>query len=242
MPFDAAAILTHLEAVTHERARREAAPGLAAQVHAVKDYQQRRFAHTYADLLAIPRYAGAARFFLEELYGPGDFQRRDAQFARVVPTLVRLFPQEVIDTVGHLGELHALSEQLDTRMGERLAGPVVDAASYARAWRATGDSAARERQVELMLVIGRALDRLVGSFVVRQSLRLMRGPAAAAGLGDLQRFLETGLDAFRAMKGAGDFLATVERRELELCTALFVTDPDSAADHAGWERLRAALP
>lgn len=241
MPFDAATILAHLHAVAGERAARDSAPELAARVQAVKEYQQRRFAHTYADLLSTPRYAGAARFFLEELYGPSDFEQRDAQFARVVPTLVRLFPPEVVETVGFLGELHALSERLDTQMGEALAGPAVDAASYARAWRVTGDSDARSRQVDLMLVVGRSLDRLVSSFVVRQSLRLMRGPAVAAGLGDLQRFLETGMDAFRAMRGAADFLGTVERRERTLGASLFAQDPDGA-DRAGWESMRSQLP
>ncbi len=58
----------------------------------------------------------AARFFLDDLYGPEDFTRRDEQFARVVPGLVRLFPQEIVGTVISLGELHALSEQFDTAM------------------------------------------------------------------------------------------------------------------------------
>ena len=82
----------------------------------VKRYQHRRFQHTYADLLASPRYARSARFFLDDLYGPEDFTRRDEQFARVVPGLMRLFPRELVGTVMSLGELHALSEQFDTAM------------------------------------------------------------------------------------------------------------------------------
>ena len=66
-------------------------PGLADKVEAIKRYQQPRFSHTYADLLASDRYAGAARFFLDELYGPGDFGRRDTHVSQVVPALVRLF-------------------------------------------------------------------------------------------------------------------------------------------------------
>ena len=46
---------------------------------------------------------------LDELYGPQDFSDRDAQFARVVPALVRLFPQELVETVAVLARLHALS-------------------------------------------------------------------------------------------------------------------------------------
>ena len=107
-------ILDLLSQVDAQRARRAADAALAARVRAVKHYQHERFQHTYADLLAQPRYAQATRFFLEELYGPEDFTRRDTQFKRVVPGLVRLFPREVVLTVQTLGELHALSETLDT--------------------------------------------------------------------------------------------------------------------------------
>jgi hypothetical protein len=55
----------------------------------------------------------------------------------------------------------------------------------------------------------------------------MRKPAQAAGLGDLQKFLETGFDAFGAMKGAAEFLAWVGERERALAAALFT--PDAAA-------------
>src|SRR5687767_7362757 len=92
-------ILGHLQTVAAERERRAACADLQRRVVALKAYQQRRFAHSYADLLATARYGPAARFFLDELYGPRDYSDRDAQFARVVPALVRLFPRETVDTV-----------------------------------------------------------------------------------------------------------------------------------------------
>ena len=73
-------ILQHLGAVRVERAARAADAALAERVLHVKRYQQSRFALTYADLLSHPRYAGASRFFLDDLYGPGDFSQRDAQY------------------------------------------------------------------------------------------------------------------------------------------------------------------
>src|SRR5256885_8184051 len=118
---DANSILNHLNAVDAERERRAASSGLAARVLALKTYQQRRFARTYADLLATSRYGPAARFFLEELYGPRDFTERDAQFVRVVPALVRLFPHDIVATVDTLAELHALSEMLDSETASHLA-------------------------------------------------------------------------------------------------------------------------
>ncbi|WP_428415749.1 FFLEELY motif protein [Methylibium sp.] len=226
---DAPAILRSLAAVEQERARRQAAPGLGEKVQAIKTYQQARFEHTHADLLASPRYVAAARFFLDDLYGPSDFSRRDAQFARIVPALVRLFPQEIVETVATLGELHALSESLDSTMAEALPLPVVDARAYAQSWQATGRRADREQQIDLMLEVGRSLDRYTRKPMLATSLRMMRGPARAAGLSDLQAFLERGLDTFKTMRGAAEFLAGIEARERALLAQLFSADPQAAA-------------
>jgi hypothetical protein len=193
-------------------------------VLAVKRFQHARFERTYADMLADRRYAQAARFFLEDLYGPHDFSQRDGEFARIVPALVRLFPREIVGTVEALAELHALSEALDGRMAqvvEDFADPCLSGAAYGRAWRAVGEPEARERQVALMLEVGAAIDRYTRKPLLRQTLRLMRGPAQAAGLSSLQRFLETGFDTFGRMGGAGDFLKTIAVRERALSAQLF---------------------
>lgn len=230
MSEEAQRILAQLDAVSRERERRAADPALGAAVVALKAYQQRRFARTYADLLASPRYAAAARFFLDELYGPKDFSQRDAQFARVVPGLVRLFPDEIVATVEVLARLHAVSEALDTTMATHLVGQTVDSCSYVRAWQLTGQPAQRDLQIECTLRVGRDLDRLTRKPLVRTSLHLMRGPARAAGLPALQQFLECGFDTFKAMGGASEFLGTVEARERSLAKALFEA---SAADASG---------
>ncbi|MEO6660104.1 MAG: hypothetical protein ABIN44_07310 [Burkholderiaceae bacterium] len=221
MSIAADAILAELHKVEAERARRRATTGLESKVQAIKRYQQKRFAHTYADLLASPRYAAASHFFLEELYGPGDFSRRDAQFARVVPTLDRIFPQELVDTVATLASLHALSESLDSNMGEHLMQLEVTGPAYVRAWQATARADDRERQIALTLEVASSLDRLTRKPLIRNSLRLMRGAARATGLGDLQRFLESGFETFRAMRGAKEFMSIVDERERSLCRTLF---------------------
>lgn len=221
MAADAQAILSQLAIVRSEREARTADSALGATVRALKAYQQQRFSRTYADLLASSRYAGASRFFLDELYGPQDFSERDAQFARVVPALVRLFPQELVETVAVLARLHALSETLDSTMGRHLLGRQVDRSTYAEAWQLTGRAEAREEQIRLTLAVGRDLDRLTRKPLLRTTLHLMRGPARAAGLPALQQFLETGFDTFRAMSGAEEFLAIVGARERALAAALF---------------------
>jgi len=223
-------MLADLREVDRQRALREAEPGLAARIEALKRYQQRRFANTYADLLDTPRYEQATRFFLQELYGPGDYTRRDAQFARVVPTLTRLFPVEVVATVGKLARLHAISEQLDTHMAQCLGGGAITAVQYAQAWRACGEAALRQQQIDLTLAVGESLEQLTRKPLLRQALRMMRGPATAAGMSELQRFLESGFDTFRAMRGAGEFLQTVRTREEALMRALFRPDACPTGD------------
>lgn len=223
-------MLAHLREVEHQRALRAAEPPLAERVEALKHYQQQRFARSYADLLATPRYANATRFFLEELYGPGDFSRRDAQFARVVPALVRIFPAEVVATVGKLARLHAISERLDTHMGQHLSTPHIDAAAYVDAWQRCGEPGQRQLQIDLTLAVGESLDKLTRKPLLRQALRMMRGPAVAAGMAELQTFLETGFDTFKAMRGAGEFLDTVRQREERLARALFAADAKAIAD------------
>jgi len=220
-------ILDHLNTVAALRAQRAADPALAGRVQALKAYQARRFEATYGDLLAHPRYQGAARFFLQELYGPQEFAARDTQFSRIVPALVRLFPADLVATIATLGELHALSESLDDGTARQLPRLPPDAPAYAQAWLAAGRAPARELQIALTLRIGEAMDRYTRNRLLRTSLRLMRGPAQAAGLSDLQQFLEAGFDAFGAMKGAVEFLRWVGQRERALAAALF--DPGAAA-------------
>jgi hypothetical protein len=227
-PTTSAAILKDLAAVNSERQLRAGDAAWAARVEAVKRYQQRRFELTYADLLTHPRYAGASNFFLNELYGPSDFTQRDAQFARIVPALVRLFPAEVVGSVQALAALHALSEQLDSRMGQAIDGEPVDAVSYAKAWQLCGDKPGRERQIALLEQVGHALDGLTRNPLLRHSLRMMRGPARAAGMSALHAFLEAGFDTFRGMRGADEFLRMIGERERSLATALFSVAPERA--------------
>jgi len=238
---EVALIADRLAAVAELRRARLADPALGVRVRELKAFQAERFRRTYADLLADRRHRDAARFFLDELYGPQDFADRDAQFGRVVPKIARVFPGELLGTVARLAELHALSERLDQAMaghlpmvpmmpampaapGEQAGSPAWGAlapADYVRAWQAVGDEPARRQQIALTTAIGQALEGYTRSRFIHATLRLMRKPAQAAGLGDLQHFLEAGFDAFASMRGAQLFLDTVNQRETRLMDALF---------------------
>src|SRR5258705_12707633 len=62
--------------------------GIAAAKHRLRAWQNERFARTYADLAAQPRYKAAVHFFLTELYGDKDMSARDADLERVLPLMI----------------------------------------------------------------------------------------------------------------------------------------------------------
>ena len=204
---------------------RAASPGLAARLDRLASWQARRLDATYADLAQSARYAPAIAFFRSDLYGPGDFSRRDADLARVAPVMTLALPSRVIATVAAAMELSALSHELDRALLARLdpAAPL-SVAAYCDAYRALANRTERERQIALIVEVGRALDRYVRKPLLRATLAAMRYPAYAAGLGALQSFLERGFDAFQAMGGARKFLAVIEERENALLNAIFAGD------------------
>jgi hypothetical protein len=207
----------------HEK--RAASAELAAALDRLAAWQTRRLNSTYADLAADPRYARATAFFGSDLYGPGDFSRRDADLARVVPLMAKVLPQGMIATISGAMELSALSRELDRALlGKLPPDKPLSVATYCAAYRALANRDARERQIELIVAVGRALDRYVGKPLVRSALAAMRQPARVAGLSALQDFLERGFAAFREMRGADEFLATVESRETALMNAIFSGD------------------
>lgn len=221
-------ILQNLALVEALRSERLGDRVLSRRVQLIKTYQQLRFKRTYADLLVSARYGLAATFFLDELYGPGEFAQRDAQFARVVPKLGLMMPGDVMSTVHDLARLHAISEALDSAMARCLERDVLRREDYIRAWQQVGRRDQRELQLQLVLDLGKALDGFTRRAWIMAALRMMRGPAHAAGLASLQTFLESGLSSFRSMKGAAEFLDTVSCRETRLINAMFEASADAA--------------
>ena len=220
-----AELIRQLERARALHEERAASPELAAALDRLALWQSRRLYATYADLAREPRYARAIEFFQTDLYGPGDFSRRDADLARVVPLMVRILPEGVIATIADAMELSTLSRELDRALLEKLPTPApLSVATYCAAYRALANRGARERQIGLIVAVGRALDQYVGKTLIRSALAAMRQPARAAGLSALQGFLERGFAAFRQMRGADEFLAAVETREIAVMTAIFGGD------------------
>lgn len=218
--------------VSQLRASAAVRPELATAVVRIKAFQARRFAATYSDLLHSGPFMAAARFFLDELYSERDYSERDAQFGKIAGAIQRFFPAQVAETATALAELHALTEELDHAMaGAWLASEAVQPASsgdvsrYIAAWRNVGRPVDRERQLQVVLGIGHEMVRLTRTPGLRMMLRMMRTPAHAAGLGSLQKFLESGFDTFadlsRRREVAEAFLDTIQAREAALIASLF---------------------
>jgi hypothetical protein len=218
MASPTASLKRHLQALKELRGPGRAAPPRLAEL---KAWQSARLRATYADVAAQPRYRAATSFFLDDLYGPKDFSGRDQAMMRIVPTMTRILPASALQTAALAIELEALSEDLDQRAAAALAPGPIDAQSYAEAYRQGSRRAERERQIDLIVAVGERLDALVKRPLVARTLRLMRAPAKAAGLGDLQEFLERGFEAFREMHGADDFLALVRSRETGILSRIF---------------------
>jgi hypothetical protein len=225
--MDAAQTIRHsIERVTALRDSAQLEPALGAAVVCVKRLQAQRFAGTYADLLRQNSYRGATRFFLDELYGEHDFAQRDAQFARITDALQTLFPKPVVTVATTLAQLHLLTEELDFALADAwlACSDITDsdpfqALRYLRAWRQMGPSAERTTQLQMVVDTGHELERLTRLPGLRLMLKLMRRPALASGLGNLQHFLETGFDTFATLSrqpaGVNTFLGCVQQRETE---------------------------
>ena len=215
----------HLQTAKTLRQQANQVPACARQRLLLRQWQAARLARTYADLLASKRFGQCAQFFLSDLYGPKDFSSRDDEVERILPLMLTLLPLPALQTIAQAIEIDALTEQLDAAMVVQLErdGRIeqIDAAAYTAAYRCVGRRPDRERQIVLIRATGDALSRLARKSLLTGLLKLMRGPAHLAELGDLHAFLENGFAAFRRMGDASEFLDCIESRERKLFSNMF---------------------
>jgi hypothetical protein len=190
----------------------------------LQHWQRARLSRSYSDLEPLQGYRPAIHFFLTELYGGLDFRDRDQDLGRVMPVMIRFLPDATLATMSEAFELQAISLEFDMRMADWMARhdlPRLDMDGYCRTYRACDDRAGRERQIGLIRKLGYDLDTLVRKPLVNYLVRLLRGPAHAAGFGRLQEFLEAGLGAFRALPDATFFIETIHEREWTAMQRMF---------------------
>jgi len=192
-------------------------------------WQQKRLARTFDDLIQQDAYRPAVNFFLTELYGGLDFRERDLEMSKVMPVMRRFLPDKVLYIMSEAFELQAVSLEFDMEMAgymDRLDNPNLDMDRYCEVYRACSDKPGRERQVLLIRKLGYDLDRLVNKPLVNTLVRLLRGPAHAAGFGKLQEFLESGLGSFRALKDVQFFNEAIYQREWNSMQNLFAGEAE----------------
>lgn len=194
----------------------------------LRAWQARRLEASFADVLADPQMHAAGRFFLSDLYADRDFSARDRDVDRIMPVMVHLLPESLLRAARDAIELHALSHALDLRLVDamdRRRLERLDESRYGEVYREAGLPRLRRRQIALVVAVGRSLDAAVQRHGVHRLLRASRFPARAAGLSELQGFLERGFDAFARLGGAGPFLQRVARGEGEVSRRLFAGHP-----------------
>ena len=182
----------------------------------LQQWQRARIARSFQDLEQMKAYGPAVHFFLSELYGGLDFRERDQDMSKVMPVMIRFLPDRTLETMSEAFELQAISLEFDievaTEMARRGIGRL-DMQLYCDVRRACDDRAGRERQILLIRKLGHDLELLVDKPWINYLVRLLRGPAHAAGFGRLQEFLETGLVSFRALEDPAFFIETIYERE-----------------------------
>jgi len=197
----------------------------------VRRWQALRLEASFDHFLDDPRRRPAAQFFLSDVYNDRDFSRRDADIARVLPMMQRVLPGAMLGTLADAIELGVLTHAFDLRLAQMLEvlAPrqrVLDAALYAEAYRKAGLPRLRAHQIDLIARVGLGLAQALHTPGVGMLLKLSRGPARAAGLGELQGFLERGYSAFARLGDARAFIGEIEADERDVSRRLFDGDPD----------------
>jgi len=197
----------------------------------VRRWQALRLEASFDHFLRDPKRRPAAQFFLSDVYNDHDFSRRDADIRRVLPMMQRLLPNTLLATVADAIELGILTHAFDLRLAQVL-GEIaprrrkLDADLYAQAYRVAGLPRLRGHQIDLITRVGNGLGRALRMPGVATLLKLSRGPAKAAGLAELQGFLERGFAAFEQLGEVRGFIAEIEQDERDVAERLFGGGPD----------------
>lgn len=197
----------------------------------LRRWQAARLKRSFARFLDDPQRKPAAEFFLGDIYSDRDFSQRDADIARVLPMMQALLPKRLLGTVADAIELGALTHALDLRMADALGTLAprrrrLDEDLYAQAYRAVGYPRLRGRQIDLIQAVGGGFGRALDMPGVAALLAFSRGPARAAGLTELQGFLERGYAAFESLDDADVFVGEIQRDERASARRLFAGEPD----------------
>lgn len=225
--IDALGLLKDLQRTSRQRVK---GAGLDPQMALLRRWQAKRLTRTYTDLLQSARYAPACRFFLDDIYGAKDFSQRDADILQVYGLLQKFIPAQLLRPLTLAIAVHSLTHQMDQKVLDIMVGELgmtttMSQALYTEAYRRSNNFNDRVKQIEWIHQIGQNLDDIVRQPLTGPTVAAIRGPARAAGWGELVEFLDRGYASFKHMKGARQFLETVRTRERRALDKIYAHDP-----------------
>lgn len=210
-------ILHHLEKVKANRTD--------DRFHDLQAWQSERLLNTHIDLYRKPTFQPAMNFFKDELYNAEHFHRRNDQIIRALPLMCRTMPASILDIVSSAAELHSLSLDLDSLLLHFL--PLdreiqnLTLTEWCQAYRACDNRMERDRQLDLIELLGNELKHAVKKPMIRPLLNWATVPARMAGYQDIHQFVCHGYDAFAQLDNPDDFLQPVIQRERQLSEQWF---------------------
>ena len=193
----------------------------------LREWQSKRLANTYSDLMGKRRYALAGDFFLNDIYAARDFSQRDNDLEYLYDVMSSVLPKFMLTLVEHTIELNNLSNLLDAKLLSALREELdlrdeITPAMYTDGYRICDNYDERKLQIELILEVGKQVDMTTKIPLLGTALKMASGPAQRTGWGDVHNFLARGFRAFKQMRGAEKFLDTVEKREMHILDQIFM--------------------
>ncbi len=171
----------------------------------------------YADFQAQPRFYGLSEFFFSALYAPADFGLRNESFRRLHDWLTGLIGRDPVRVLAQSIELYELTESLDDDLALALRTMGVESGITRPAWEAAygqmGRWLDRQRQVDLLVDNGRALELACRVPLVHTELRLFRPAAGLLGWGHVVDFLLRGHEVITRARPIDPLLDAIAARE-----------------------------
>lgn len=232
---DAGRLLVNLRAslAHHQAVESQELPALLAYV---AGWQSLRLARTHHDMLVDPQFSQACRFFLADIYAPKDFSQRDYDGKRIYDFMNKFLPEATLYPLAVALEVNALTARLDQRLAtvmEEKMGLVggFTMAQYMKAYRLCDNYQERMRQVDLILEVGKHLERVRHLPFIGTTLKLARRPAQRLGWYEMQDFLERGFVAWKSLGQPQRFLSSIERREKAILNHMYGKPGGSPAEN-----------
>ena len=215
-----AKILSNLEMATNIRKEYLTDSNLKEKKDALKAYQVERLKFTHKECLNDPNTKEATKFFLTEIYSDKDLTKRDADLAKIVPMMCKLFPKELLIVLSDAIELDALTEVLDMKMCKNLNVNFTDE-EYMKVYREKTKYDDRKKQIQLTNALGLSLIDVVKYPLIGGLLGKMGFPAKMMGLSEMHELLNNGFNIFKNTKNVEQFLETLIQNEYDILEDIY---------------------